>query len=68
MHNDAQDISQQNMFQFSPGTQQFAEAAKDIGGHYRGSDAFSHAKVSDVMRPSTRSPSRTTRHDEDGSK
>jgi hypothetical protein len=48
VHNDAQDISQQNMFQFGPGTQQFAEAAKDIGGRYKHSDAFSHAKVSDV--------------------
>jgi hypothetical protein len=48
VHNDAQDVSQQNMFQFGPGTQQFAEAAKDIGGHYKHSDAFSHAKVSDV--------------------
>jgi hypothetical protein len=48
VHNDAQDVSQQNVFQFGPGTQQFAEVAKDIGGHYRHSDAFSHAKVSDV--------------------
>jgi hypothetical protein len=48
VHNDAQDVSQQNVYQFGPGTQQFAEAAKDIGGHYQHSDAFSHAKVSDV--------------------
>src|SRR3954454_19316962 len=48
VHNDAQDVSQQNVFQFGPGTQQFAQVAKDIGGHYKHSDAFSHAKVSDV--------------------
>lgn len=48
VHNDAQDVSQQNVFQFGPGTQQFAQVAKDIGGKYQHSDAFSYAKVSDV--------------------
>jgi hypothetical protein len=48
VHNDAQNISQQNVFHFSKGTQQFADVAKDVSKDYRGSDAFSHAKVSDV--------------------
>jgi hypothetical protein len=48
VHNDAQNISQQNVFHFSEGTQQFAEVAKDVSKDYRGSDAFSHAKVADV--------------------
>ncbi|MFI6075350.1 hypothetical protein ACIA5C_27695 [Actinoplanes sp. NPDC051343] len=48
VHNDAQNISQQNVFHFSKGTEQFATVAKDVSKDYRGSDAFSHAKVSDV--------------------
>ena len=48
VHNDAQNISQQNVFHFSKGTEQFADVAKDVSSDYRGSDAFSHAKVSDV--------------------
>jgi hypothetical protein len=48
VHNDAQNISQQNVFHFSKGTEQFADVAKDVSSDYRGSDAFSHARVSDV--------------------
>jgi hypothetical protein len=48
VHNDAQNISQQNVFHFSKGTEQFAAVAKDVSKDYRGSDAFSHARVSDV--------------------
>lgn len=48
VHNDAQDVSQQNVYLFGTGTTQFAQVAKDIGGNYKHSDAFSHAKVSDV--------------------
>ena len=48
VHNDAQNISQQNVFQFGKGTLQAADAAKQVSSDYRGSDAFSHAKVSDV--------------------
>jgi hypothetical protein len=48
VHNDAQNISQQNVFHFSKGTEQFADVAKDVSSDYRGSDAFSHARVADV--------------------
>jgi hypothetical protein len=48
VHNDAQNVSQQNVFQFGKGTLQAADAAKKVSSDYRGSDAFSHAKVTDV--------------------
>jgi hypothetical protein len=48
VHNDAQNISQKNVFHYSEGTSQFAQVAKDVSADYRGSDAFSHAKVADV--------------------
>jgi hypothetical protein len=48
VHNAAQNVSQQNVFYFGKGTAQFAAVAKDVSTDYRGSDAFSHAKVSDV--------------------
>jgi hypothetical protein len=48
VHNDAQNISQQNVFYYSEGTSNFAKVAKDVSTDYRGSDAFSHAKVTDV--------------------
>jgi hypothetical protein len=48
VHNDAQNISQKNVYHYSEGTTQFAKVAKDVSADYRGSDAFSHAKVSDV--------------------
>ena len=47
-HRDAQDVTQQNVFNFANGTNHFAKAAQTIGEEYRGSDAFSHARVSDV--------------------
>jgi hypothetical protein len=48
VHNDAQNVSQKNVFQFGNGTLQAADAAKKVSADYRGSDAFSHAKVADV--------------------
>ena len=48
VHNSAQNVSQQNVFTFAQGTLQAADAAKKVSTDYRGSDAFSHAKVSDV--------------------
>jgi hypothetical protein len=48
VHNDAQNVSQQNVFLYSPGTVEFADAAQSVSRDYRHSDAFSHAKVSDV--------------------
>jgi hypothetical protein len=47
-HNGAQDIAQKNVFHYSAGTSNFAKVAKDVSADYRGSDAFSHAKVADV--------------------
>jgi hypothetical protein len=48
VHNDAQNVTQQNVYNFANGTQGFALAAADISKRYSGSDAFSHAEVTDV--------------------
>jgi hypothetical protein len=47
-HQQAQDVTQQNVFNFANGTNHFAAAARSISQQYRGSDAFAHARVSDV--------------------
>ena len=47
-HRQAQDVTQQNVFNFANGTNHFAKAASSISAEYRGSDAFAHARVSDV--------------------
>ncbi len=49
-HNQAQNVTHQNVYSYANGTQDLANAATDISKRYRGSDAFSHAKVSDVER------------------
>ncbi|WP_433298099.1 hypothetical protein ACQP2F_42545 [Actinoplanes sp. CA-030573] len=48
VHNDAQNVAHQNVYSYANKTQGFATAAEDISKEYRGSDAFSHAKVRDV--------------------
>jgi hypothetical protein len=47
-HNEAQNITQQNVYNYANGTQDFATVATDISKKYRGSDAFANAKLSDV--------------------
>jgi hypothetical protein len=47
-HNEAQNTTQQNVWNFAQGTNNFATAATQISKDYRGSDAFSHARVRDV--------------------
>ncbi len=47
-HREAQDVTQQNVYNYANGTARFANAATQISDTYRGSDAFSHAKVADV--------------------
>jgi hypothetical protein len=47
-HRSAQEVAQNNIYQFAGGTELFATAATDISKKYRGSDAFAHAKVSDI--------------------
>ncbi|BFU42340.1 hypothetical protein [Krasilnikovia sp. MM14-A1004] len=49
-HYDVQTTTFANVFNFRDGTGQFALAARTISDEYRGSDAFSHARVSDVDR------------------
>ena len=49
-HRQAQDVTQQNVFNFANGTNHFATAASSISAEYRGSDAFAHAQVSDVYK------------------
>ncbi|GAA1588179.1 hypothetical protein [Actinoplanes couchii] len=47
-HQQAQDSTQQNVDSYVEGTYQFATSAETISAQYRGSDAFSKAKLSDV--------------------
>ena len=47
-HQAAQDATQTNVYNFANGTNRFATAAQMISAEYRGSDAFSRARVSDV--------------------
>ncbi len=47
-HRDAQDVTQQNVYNYANGTGMFAAAATKISDMYRGSDAYSHATVRDV--------------------
>ncbi len=47
-HREAQDVTHQNVYNYANGTQGFANAAADISKQYSGSDAFAHARVSDV--------------------
>lgn len=47
-HQQAQDATQQNVDGYVAGTYQFATSAEAISAQYRGSDAFSKAKLSDV--------------------
>jgi hypothetical protein len=47
-HNEAQDVTHQNVYNYANGTQGFANAAADISKQYSGSDAFARARVSDV--------------------
>jgi hypothetical protein len=50
VHNEAQGITQENVFNFANGTNHLATAAQTISDEYRGSDAFSRARVTDVER------------------
>jgi hypothetical protein len=47
-HNEAQNVTQENVFNFANGTNHFATAAQTISAEYRGTDAFSRARVRDV--------------------
>jgi hypothetical protein len=53
-HREAQDVTQQNVYNYANGTSRFATAATQISDTYRGSDAFSHAKVTDVDKAFTK--------------
>ena len=48
IHHQAADISHQNVYNYANGTKGFATAAEDVSKKYAGSDAFSHATVTDV--------------------
>jgi hypothetical protein len=48
VHREAQDVTHSNVYNFANGTNNFAQAAHDISTMYRGADAFSRARVSDV--------------------
>jgi hypothetical protein len=48
VHNNAQNVTHGNVYNYAGGTEGFAKAAADISQKYSGSDAFSHAKVKDV--------------------
>jgi len=48
IHHQAADASHQNVYNYANGTKGFADAATDVSKKYEGSDAFSHATVTDV--------------------
>lgn len=50
IHHQAQDVAHQNVYNYANGTQGFATAAEDVSKKYAGTDAFAHAKVTDVDR------------------
>ncbi|GAB1694456.1 hypothetical protein [Krasilnikovia sp. M28-CT-15] len=47
-HHEVQSVTYSNTYNFRDGTGRFADAAKTISHEYRGSDAFSRARVNDV--------------------
>jgi hypothetical protein len=47
-HQAAQDTTQTNVYNFANGTNRFATAAQTISQEYRGSDAFSQARLNDI--------------------
>jgi hypothetical protein len=47
-HHAAQEATQANVYNFASGTNHFAVAAESISSEYRGTDAFSQARVNDV--------------------
>lgn len=47
-HHEAQETTQLNVYNFADGTNHFARVAESIGSEYRGTDAFSQARVKDV--------------------
>jgi hypothetical protein len=49
VHQSVQDETQKNVYAYANGTNNLALVAKDIGTKYRTTDAFAHAKVSDVQ-------------------
>ena len=53
-HHAAQDVTHRNVFNYANGTNHFASAAQTISTEYRGSDAFSHARVGDVDKAFTK--------------
>lgn len=52
-HHAAQEATHNNVYNFADGTQRIATAAETISHEYRGSDAFSRARVSDVDKAFT---------------
>jgi hypothetical protein len=50
VHHEAQEKAHKNIYNYANGTIDFATAAKEISQSYGNSDAFSHAKVSDVEK------------------
>jgi len=59
-HRSAQEVAQNNIYQFAGGTEHFATAATDISKKYRGADAFARAKVSDVDTAFTKIATQST--------
>jgi hypothetical protein len=49
-HRSVHDLTEQNVYAFGQGTHALATAAQKVSSDYQGSDAFSHATVSDIHR------------------
>ena len=49
-HRSVHDLTENNVYAFGQGTHVLATAALQVSSDYQGSDAFSHAKVSDIYK------------------
>jgi hypothetical protein len=49
-HSKVQALTQDNVYAFGQGTTVLAKAAQKVSGEYRGTDAFAHAKASDIHK------------------
>ena len=47
-HRAAQDVTQQNVYNYANGTDNMAKVVEEVSNQYRGTDAFARARVADV--------------------
>ncbi|MGA5301573.1 hypothetical protein ACPCHT_16710 [Nucisporomicrobium flavum] len=64
VHNEVQNQTLANTYNFRDGTHVFATAAQSISDEYRNSDAYAHAKVGDVETAFTKATAAAARDSE----